>query len=297
MNNFVSKDICVLTPTKDRPHKIVNLLNSLVKQTQKIGRFIVVGSGENIESLIEPYKSKLPIEYYHSEIAGQIRQRKLGVSKLNNKTKLVATLDDDIILESDAIENLIKFWNSKNVNTVGVGLNLTNMKRHSYSRFKEFFFLSSKDPGKVLLSGYTTSLCNVESDIHTNWLNGGSSSWRQEILVEGIHKKNIDSTWAPCEDLMFSYPIGQKFDLWVCKEAKVIHDDNVIFHKRYDAILRGKILSKWTYEFVKQNPELSKTRFMIATIVSSLLNIFRRIFKKDKYFELGRLLQLFSLNS
>lgn len=297
MNHFVSKDICVLTPTKDRPHKIVNLLDSLVKQTQKVGRVIIVGSGENIESIIENYKLRLPIEYYHSEIAGQIRQRKLGISKLNDKTKLVATLDDDIILESDAIGKIIKFWNSKDEKTAGVGFNITNMIRHKYSRFKVFFYLSSKYPGKVLLSGYTTSLCNVESDIQTNWLNGGSSSWRQAILVEGIHKKNIDSTWAPCEDLMFSYPIGKKFDLWVCKEAKVIHDDNIVYQKRYDAMLRGKTLSKWTYEFVKLNPELSKTSFMIATIVSSLLNIFRRIFKKDKYFELGRLLQLFSLNS
>lgn len=290
---YSASDISVLTPTKDRPHKIVNLLDSLVAQTKQVGRVIVVGSGQDIHGIIQSYEKKLNIEYYHSEIAGQIRQRKLGVTKLDSKTKLVATLDDDIILKPDAIENLISFWNSKDKNTAGTGFNITNMQRHKYSWIKKVLYLSLESPGRVISSGYTTSLVNINSDIKTNWLNGGATVWRQNILVEGIHKKNMDSSWAPCEDLMFSYPISKKFDLWVCKSAEVIHDDKVVFPNIKSAIQRGRLLSQWTLEFVNQNRELSRIHFAIATISSSLLNMVRKIYKIEFFFELGRVLFFF----
>jgi len=290
---YSASDVTVLTPTKDRLHKIVNLLDSLVAQTKLVGRVIVVGSGQDIHGIIKSYEKKLNIEYYHSEIAGQIRQRKLGVTKLDSKTKLVATLDDDIILKSDAIENLISFWNSKDENTAGIGFNITNMQRHEYSCIKKVLYLSLESPGRVISSGYTTSLVNINSDIKTNWLNGGATVWRQDILVDGIHKKNMDSSWAPCEDLMFSYPISKKFDLWVCKSAEVNHDDKVVFPNIKSAIQRGRLLSQWTLEFVNQNRELSRIHFAIATISSSLLNMLRKLFKIEFFFELGRVLFFF----
>jgi glycosyltransferase involved in cell wall biosynthesis len=295
MNHFFSSDICVLIPTKDRPNKIVNLLDSLVQQSCQVGRIIVVGSGQDINEIVLSYKSKLPIEYFHSEIAGQIRQRKLGVSKLDTRTKLVATLDDDIILKDDAIEKMISFWNSKDEKTAGIGFNITNMQRHSYSRIKELFYLSKEKPGDVLSSGYSTSLLNVTESIPTKWLNGGATIWRQDVLIDGIHKKNIDSTWAPCEDIMFSYPIGKGNDLWICKDARATHDDIIVFPSILVAYRRGGILTDWTYEFVKQNSELNKNDFFIATFVSSILNMIRKFYKIEFFFELGRLMRLVSL--
>jgi len=260
-----------------------------------VGRVIIVGSGENINTILDPYKSKLPIEYYHSEISGQIRQRKLGVSKLDNRTKLVATLDDDIILRPNALLEILEFWNTKDEITVGVGFNIENMSQHKYSKLKQIFYLSSKSPGYVLSSGYTTSLVNVESDIQTKWLNGGATLWLQEKLIQGIHKKSEDSIWSPCEDLIFSYPIGKNNKLWICKNAKVIHDDKLVYKSVSEAFQRGIILSKWTLNFVQQNPELSVLRFYIATFVSSSLNMVRKKLKYDFFFELGRLLFLFKI--
>ncbi|EMJ38709.1 hypothetical protein LEP1GSC079_0108, partial [Leptospira interrogans str. FPW1039] len=76
MNKFKSKDICVLIPTKDRLHKIKNLLNSLSNQTLAVGRVIVIASGSDIRKDVLKFKDKLPIEYFFCEPPGQIRQRK-----------------------------------------------------------------------------------------------------------------------------------------------------------------------------------------------------------------------------
>lgn len=269
-NQFSSSDICVLTPTKDRPHKIVNLLKSLSEQTFKVGRIIIVGSGQNIEQLVMSYADKLPVEYYHCEVPGQIRQRKLGVSKLDSRTKLVATLDDDIILEKDTIQKLLDFWNSKDERTAGVGFNISNMKSHTYSRLRELFFASKKEPAKVLKSGLVTQLTNVAVDTKAEWLNGGTTSWRQDILIEKIHKKEVNAKWAPCEDLLFSYPVGKEYDLFVCASARVIHDDVIISDLPFKNLFyRGEVLTYWLLYFVSENKNLSLKACYISLFAQS----------------------------
>ncbi|EQA69940.1 glycosyltransferase family 2 protein [Leptospira noguchii] len=276
MNRYISKDICVLVPTKDRPHKIVNLLKSLTQQTEKVGRVIIVASGADISALVRTFESLLPVEYYYCEPAGQIRQRKMGVSKLNEKTKLVATLDDDIILESDAVEKIIKFWNQVEPETAGIGFNITNMETHRSSFWKILFYLSSKRPGVVLKSGFPTSITNVTENIKTEWLNGGATTWRQDILIANIHKKSIDAKWAPCEDLIFSYPIGKMNPMYVCAESKVIHDDVIMSQLTFSQLwYRGEILSVWMIFFVSQYSDLSILKSSIALFAIALVNILK----------------------
>lgn len=294
---YKSKDVCVLTPTKDRPHKIVNLLDSLIRQTEKVGRIIVIASGLDIRKEIGRYKSKLPVEYYYCDPPGQIRQRKLGVSKLDGRTKIVATLDDDIVLNDDAIERMIEFWNSTDVNTAGVGFNITNMRAHHYSKMREMFFFSAELPGQILESGFPTALTNVNRDISTQWLNGGATSWKQEILVEKIHKKSIDAKWAPCEDLLFSYPLSKSYNLYVNSKAKVIHDDVIVDSLNYSQLFyRGYAISMWMIYFVSLNKELVIWKTAVVILLTSFGSIIMKLLK-GKFqkigFEFGKLKGLF----
>ncbi|KAK2620017.1 glycosyltransferase family 2 protein [Leptospira interrogans] len=297
MNKFKSKDICVLIPTKDRLHKIKNLLNSLSNQTLAVGRVIVIASGSDIRKDVLKFKDKLPIEYFFCEPPGQIRQRKMGVSKLTKKTKLVATLDDDIILEPDAIEKILNFWNQVEPETAGIGFNITNMEAHRSNFWKILFYLSSKRPGIVLKSGFPTSIMNVGENIKTEWLNGGATTWRQDILIANIHKKSIDAKWAPCEDLIFSYPIGKMYPMYVCAESKVIHDDIIISQLTFSQLwYRGEILSIWMIFFVSQYSDLSIFKSSIALFAIALVNILKYsiLFKfKLLGMEFGRIKGLF----
>ncbi|WP_061249391.1 glycosyltransferase family 2 protein [Leptospira alstonii] len=293
MNEFQSKDICVLVPTKDRPHKIINLLNSLSIQTVAVGRVIIVASGLDIQKLVLDFENRLPVEYYYCEPPGQIRQRKMGVSKLDKRTKLVATLDDDIILEPDAIEKILSFWNEKEPETAGIGFNITNMEANRYSLWKSLAFYSSRIPGVVLKSGFPTSLTNVKENIQTEWLNGGATTWRQDILIANIHQKSIDAKWAPCEDLIFSYPIGKLYPMYVCAESKVFHDDAVVSEFSFSQLwYRGEILSIWMLYFVSQHSDLSVFKSSIALLVISFGNLLKySVLLKFKLLgmELGRI--------
>ena len=64
---YNTKDLAIIIPTKDRPFEVKRHLQSLVKQKCKLGRVIVVASGQDIKEIVVCFKDSLPVEYYRSE--------------------------------------------------------------------------------------------------------------------------------------------------------------------------------------------------------------------------------------
>lgn len=67
--------ITVLTPTYNRKEKLVNLYESLVKQTNKNFEWIVIddGSTDKTDEYINSLKADFHIEYFKKIMAGSIR--------------------------------------------------------------------------------------------------------------------------------------------------------------------------------------------------------------------------------
>ena len=125
---YNTTDLAVIIPTKDRPIQVKRHLHSLVEQKCKLGRVIVVASGKDIKDIVLGFKDRLPIEYYRSE-PGQIKQRNMGISKLDERTKLVASMDDDVTYHENAIAEMTHFWNGVEPDTAGVGFNINNLPK------------------------------------------------------------------------------------------------------------------------------------------------------------------------
>lgn len=268
MNDIYSgEQICIIVPTKDRPNYVEKLLDSFIDQVEHVRRIIIVASGKNIESTIDKFSSTLPLDYYYTPHTGQIRQRNIGISKLDDRTPLVGCIDDDIVLDPLAIKEMVKFWNNAPKNTGGVGFN--NMSGHgsSTSIFQQFLFLGRLKPGRVLRSGATTSISHLKENIRSQWLTGGMSIWKKDILINYKHKE-INTKWAIAEDLIFSYPLGKIFSLYVCSDAKVNHN-----HYPYDTkdekwhFTYGRAQTIWIYYFVDNNNDLSKILFLITLFI------------------------------
>jgi glycosyltransferase involved in cell wall biosynthesis len=301
MNNsaaqYTGRDLAFLIPSKDRPDKLKNLLESIAKQNVPCGRILVIASGQKLKNEVLEFSNRLPVEYFHSEVCGQIHQRNIGIKLLDEATKLVSTLDDDIILESDALEKMIDFWNSIELETAGVGFNITNAHGFRYSRKRHFLGISGTKPGMILKSGYSTPVTNVLHSTRTDWLNGGSTVWKQAILKNNPHKA-INARWAVCEDLIFSYPIGKKYPLYIAANAKVTHDHcfvpiNDMSVNRY----QGKTLSLWQLFFAHSNDDLSVPAYLRQTLISSLGALLRGVLVTHKWSiveqNIGRLEGLF----
>jgi GT2 family glycosyltransferase len=204
----------------------------------------------------------------------------------------VACFDDDIVLEPGSINEMIKLWNRSEQNAAGVSFNIVNVPGEKYSKLKEVFGLSSAMPGRVLKSGTTTSNCNVTSDIRVQWLCGGATVWRKEILDSFLHK-DVSSRWAIAEDLVFSYPIGKKYPLFVCSAARVRHEhvfDYNISTRR--ELFHGRVQTLWLLYFVISNRELSINIFYWTLFVRILGKFIKGIAlrnSQDIWFAIGQI--------
>lgn len=258
---YTGQDLAFIIPTKDRPEKLRNALNSITQQTVPCGRVIVVNGGQSVKDIVMSFSDRLPVEYYECHPPSQIRQRNMGISLLNDRTPLVGFLDDDIVLEPQALETMITFWNKCSKNTAGVSFNIANSPPFRHSRVKALIGMSSPQQGRVLRSGYNVPISHVDKDLRTQWLSGGATVWKQEILRRFAHKE-IYSRWAICEDMIFSYPISKKYLLYVCADAKVRHEHIYDHTAKMKHRYYGRTATLWRLFFVESHHEFSRMSFL-----------------------------------
>jgi len=248
------------------------LLESLAEQSAPCGRVIVIDGGESVRDTVMSFSERLPVEYHACDPPGQIRQRNMGIALLDDSTPLVGSLDDDIVLLPTAVEHMIRFWNKCDPDTAGVSFNIINLPRAKHSWLTGFFGWTGPEQGRVLRSGRSTPILSVPSDLQTQWLCGGATVWKQHILRTFSNRERY-ARWAMAEDLLFSYPIGKHYPLFVCADAKVRHE-HVFDHKipmkhKY----RGRTETLWGFAFVESHEELSRASFLwmqFGTIVARL---------------------------
>ena len=278
--NYVSKDLAIIIPTKDRPKEIVRLLQSIKELDCEVGRVIVVASGQDISDVVIEFSKILPVEYYSSE-SGQIKQRNKGISLLNDSTKLVATIDDDMFFYKTAVLEMIKFWNSIELDTAGVGFNIVNKPSHRHTWLRGLFGVSVPEPGRVLKSGSNTSICNVKQNIRSEWLTGGATVWRQDILKNHPHREII-SRWAAYEDMIFSYPIGLVHPLYICATATIKTEDVQLAKESPKlSLYRGRANFLWGIYFVQINPQLSIAQFYYKKFLEILVFLIKGLFRQE----------------
>ena len=248
------------------------MLNSIHSQSINVSRIIIIDGGESIKNILKKFTNKLPIEYYKCLVPGQIRQRNLAISKLKSSDLLIATFDDDIVLMPSALENILSFWNNTLVNIAAVSFNQIDEKPIKHNWFLNMIGLTSEIPGKVLKSGISSPIVSIKKNIKSEWVCGGATLWKKEFLTDNVHKETR-SKWAPCEDLIFSYPIGKTNSLFVCADAKVKHEHEFDLSIKQKYQYYGYTETVWRFYFVQSHKELSKIAFFRVTLFMILIRL------------------------
>lgn len=260
VNMLKANEISVITPTKGRHKLLTQMLQSLANQTASVGQVIIADGGRDAEYVVNKFQEKLPIIWLDCPVAGQIPQRKYALEHLKEDTKVIIYFDDDIYQEPDSLQTIIDFWNEQDKEPAGVSFNLQGIRKQKDSIFRKIFNMQLMPPGKVLRSGYNTPITSLDEDLNSEWLLGGATAWRRDILQKADHK-GIPTNWAICEDLIFSYPIGQTEGLYVCSKA-VVHDIDTPPSPTFSQMrYRGRNAVLWRYFFVSNHQELSELLF------------------------------------
>jgi glycosyltransferase involved in cell wall biosynthesis len=255
-----ANEICIIIPTYNRTKQLTCLLKTITQQTVAIGSIIVADGMGSAKEVVAEYQDKLTVKWINCPIKGQIPQRHYALKELPANCKVVIYFDDDIQLESNAIEEMIEFWNNQLPVPAGVSFNISNLPDQSDNIFRHLFCMASEPRGKVWKSGYNSPCGGHNNNMLSEWLPGGVTAWRRDIM-DKYSIPDISSRWAVCEDLIFSYPIGKKESLYFCEKAKVKHIDDVIKLGFRKCLERGKNTVLWRLYFVSSNPDLSVLLF------------------------------------
>ncbi len=286
------EEFCVLIPTRNRPREVEALLTSIRGSTVKPFQIVIVSSGENIANTVEKFIDQLAITFVHSEIAGQINQKRLGLSAVDQSVDWVVFLDDDLLVSPNTFEKAFECVqgfdrkNGKRLAGVGFGLPATS-RFNSHGKASQvlarLFGINHQPAGVVLRNGHATSYLEQREPFETQWLNG-ASMWRIKAVSNyGFH--GISSKYAACEDLIFSYPIGKEHSLVYCPSARLEFQLSEKTDFENPAIYVSALY--WRYFFILEHKELSILRFNLAQLGRLLFGIMQNRGKRVEFISIA----------
>ena len=120
----MDKILTVFTPTYNRAHLLSRLYEGLCRQTSRDFLWVLIddGSTDNTKQLIEDWQAenKIEIQYFYKENGGMHTGHNLAYTKI--ETELNVCIDSDDYMPENAVELILKKWNSVNDKTKIAGI-------------------------------------------------------------------------------------------------------------------------------------------------------------------------------
>lgn len=112
------KTLTIFTPTYNRAFCLFNCYDSLLRQTSKDFKWLIIddGSTDNTKSLVNNWISeeKIKIEYLFQENQGMHGGHNTAYDLI--ETELNVCIDSDDFMPDDAVEHIISFWKKNETN-------------------------------------------------------------------------------------------------------------------------------------------------------------------------------------
>lgn len=251
----------VIIPTYNRPKELLDCVQSILKQTIKPYEVIIVDDGNLLEL---PLKEKceasgLKYVYIKKNKPGLTESRNVGIRSAGGE--IIFFLDDDVVLFSNFIENILKVYQNDQKGIIGgVGGVIANHKPLTLPyRIKRIFdivfLLSGFKEGKVLPSGFCTDFGTTGFSIkkmkEVDFLSGGVCSFRKKIFQEYSFDSDKYLNYGLGEDKDFSYQVSKKHKLIINPEAQLLHLESP--KMRQDKQNKGRMFVIDKYIFFKQH--------------------------------------------
>ena len=274
--------ISFVVPTKDRPEDLAKLLASIAAQTRKPDQIIVVdGSDPVVRYVVDRFSSALPIDYVRVFPPSLAQQRNAGMAVLHADTTLGGYIDDDIVLEPEAVERMLEFWESAAANVGGAAFNITNNPCPRLQSVKRLFGIDHPTPGIVMRSGNASSISYQEKSIETDWLYGGATVWRREVIERFPYDEWYLGT-GYLEDIDFSYNVREYYRLMLVGDAKLAHYSHPIRPDRQFLLGRWQVTNRMYFVRKYKHRGLSLFHAWFASLGMLILYGSRAALFRDK---------------
>ncbi len=238
-----------------RPKPLLDLLQSVQCQTIYPNEILIIDGSTNKET--EGIISKNSFENLHYFLVneydrGLTRQRNFGVNKVNTSSEIICFLDDDIVLEENYFEEILKTY-SLYPEALGVGGYILNEANWTFvgngykASLKEFYYDNWKinDGSRFVLRkllkldsneppGYSSNYSHGRSvgflpptnKIYpVEQLMGGVSSFKKEVFSNFSFSTYFEG-YGLYEDADFTLRISKSGQLYLNTAAKLNHYHN-----------------------------------------------------------------------
>lgn len=241
-------NITIIICTKDRPKEIVDILETVRIQKRIPNKLIIVdGSDIPVKEQVDLF-GDLPIEYTTCRPPSLPKQRNVGISMLTDSDEWVGFLDDDLLLNESTfleIENVIKTrQNSENLG--GVGITNLNAPDIGKSFIRDLFYLDDFRGGVFTKSGCASVFRRSDDDQKVEWLSGGVSFWRKDILQTYKFDEWFDGI-GYLEDVDFSYRVSRDYNLYLSSKATCTHESHDIAKEKLVKFGIWQLTSWWYF--------------------------------------------------
>ncbi|MBI4355019.1 MAG: glycosyltransferase [Candidatus Omnitrophica bacterium] len=265
--------LALIIPTKDRPQPLTRLLASVRRQTRGPDQVIIVdSSAARTDDWVRRFGAQGPLRYLWTQPPSLVRQKNLGIAALDPGITLVAFLDDDLVLEDDTLEAMLAFWAAAGSDVGGAGLVIPDARPHRGLWFKRPFGLDGRASGCVLRSGYNTPLRPAAQPYRVQWLSGGASVWRRDV-VDAERFDEWFTGYSYLEDIDYSLRVGRRYQMVAVPSARVRHDTPMIAARQPFRLGRWEVTNR--FYLATKHPELSRSRCLWALVGQGVLNVAR----------------------
>ena len=325
-----TSNFSLIVCTYKRAVVLKNLLNSVENQTLYPDEILIIdGSPDDKTKTLLEVQTFKNIAYYKvdEKNRGLTKQRNYGVSKVSADCDIVCFLDDDIILDQNYFEELLKAYKVY-PEALGVSGYITNetewtkvegsenqnsnnfyfdgWSRVEGSRFslrRKFGLAPDKDPGFMpdFSHGYSTGFLPPSGKIYkAEMLMGGLASYKRKLFKDMTFSSYFEG-YGLYEDADFSLRASKKGQLYVNTAATLAHHHDQ--EGRPNKFKYGKMVLRngWYVWRIKYPDPGLKARFkwhatalLLTTVRVS--NVITSSQKKEAFSEsIGRIFGWFSL--
>jgi GT2 family glycosyltransferase len=267
--------LAIVIPTIGRYAELRLMLESLAAQTRLPEQVLIVGEGDGNEEIAREFP-QLHAEFICMPGSSICDARNRGARDARADIDLVAFMDDDIVLEPQAIEALMDFWNHAPEDLGGTGCNLMNYPDVYAHRLKSLRLVSrlglyDSAKGAVLRSGVHTMMPGIETTTYVQWLPTYAVVYPRKVLAEFSFDEWFES-YSYLEDLDLSYRIGKKYKLAVVAGARFYHYPSSAGRPNLYLFGKKEVLNR--LHFVSKHPEFSRPACYLALSIRAMMSIF-----------------------
>jgi len=324
----MSRCFSLIVCTYLRPRPLLNLLNSVKKQSLYPNEILIIDGSTNDETRDALEKNQFEnLKYFKvtPEDRGLTKQRNFGVNLVSKDSEIICFLDDDIILFPDYFEHVIQTYKIQ-PDALAVGGYITNevewvkaseeqtldkfyfdgWERNEPSRFKlrrKFKLHPDTTPGflPTFAHGRSVGFLPPSRKIYpVEQIMGGVSSYKKEVF-DTLSFSTYFEGYGLYEDADFSLRISKLGKLYVNTNAKLSHHHDA--SGRPNQFKYGKMVVRngwyvWRVKYpkpsLKARIKWNATVLLLMTI--RFLNVFTTTKRKEAFTEaLGRKIGWLSL--